>query len=363
MPSLTIPAVPRHVAPSPTRENLEYADLAIIDFAKVHTPEERAELATQVREALTAYGFFYVVNHGYTQSQNDRIFDIADVPFHSVPDEEKRTYACDMKGAGSYQGYKMKSLWHIDSGVQDQIEHYNINHDVTRKHHPKAVQPLLPEIEAFMRFNHFEVLNPILRLLAICMELPEETFVDQHDFDAKGESYVRFTRYYPRSEDDEQKTKNVWMKGHTDIGSVTVLWSQPISALQILCKDGKWRWIKHIDNALVINAGDAMEFLSGGFYTGTIHRVVQPPQDQRGLTRLGVFYFAMPHDDVKLVPHVESPVLQRHGVKRRCDDADAPTMQSWRQGRVKGYGLVQLKKREDGHEEEFVDGLAVKHYN
>lgn len=56
---------------------------------------------------------------------------------------------------------------------------------------------------------------------------------------------------YPRTEDEETKSNNVWLKGHTDIGSVTILWSQPISALQILSPDGKWRWIRHIDNALV----------------------------------------------------------------------------------------------------------------
>ncbi|EED80249.1 predicted protein [Postia placenta Mad-698-R] len=147
------------------------------------------------------------------------------------------------------------------------------------------------------------------------------------------------------------------------LGSVTILWSQPISALQILCSDGKWRWVKHIDNALVVNSGDAMDFLSGGFYKCTIHRVVQPPPDQRGLTRLGIFYFAMPHDDVKLVPRLDSPVLQRAGVRRRCSDDRAPTMKSWRQGRVRGYGFVQVKKREDGHEEEIVDGLPVTYFN
>ena len=55
-----------------------------------------------------------------------------------------------------------------------------------------------------------------------------------------------------------------------------------------------------------------MEFLSGGFYKATIHRVVQPPADQRGLIRLGMYYFALADDDVKLTP-VDSPVLQRKG--------------------------------------------------
>ena len=36
-----------------------------------------------------------------------------------------------------------------------------------------------------------------------------------------------------------------------DLGSVTILWSQPVTSLQILSPDGKWRYIKHIDNAFV----------------------------------------------------------------------------------------------------------------
>ena len=41
----------------------------------------------------------------------------------------------------------------------------SVNHDITRKQHPQAVRPLLPEIEAFAKFNHFQVLHPLLRLV------------------------------------------------------------------------------------------------------------------------------------------------------------------------------------------------------
>jgi len=104
-----------------------------------------------------------------------------------------------------------------------------------------------------------------------------------------------------------------------------------------------------------------MEYLSGGFYKATIHRVVQPPADQRNQTRLGVFYFSMPSDDVKLVPHMESPVLQEKGVLKELEGE--PTMGAWRKARSATYGLSQLKKREDGHEEEIIEGRVVTHYN
>ena len=57
------------------------------------------------------------------------------------------------------------------------------------QHHPKALQPVLPEIRTFAEHNHVNVLLPVLRLLALGMELPEETFVNTHGFDAKGETY------------------------------------------------------------------------------------------------------------------------------------------------------------------------------
>jgi isopenicillin N synthase-like dioxygenase len=107
---------------------VDYADLAIIDISKSDTEEGRAALAIEVREALLDYGFFYVVNHGYSQdqvrqffdivwiinvitTQTDRIFDIADLPFSAVSDSEKKIYAGTMKQSGSYQGYKLRQYW------------------------------------------------------------------------------------------------------------------------------------------------------------------------------------------------------------------------------------------------------------
>ncbi|CDO77353.1 hypothetical protein BN946_scf184787.g2 [Trametes cinnabarina] len=364
MPAPTIPYAPRYVPAPPTKEDLEWADLPIIDFSLSGTPEGRAALTPQVCHAMQTYGFMYVVNHGLTQAQNDRIFDIADIPFTQVPAEEMKRFTADIKGTGSYRGFKPREMWEIDNGVRDQLEHYNIHRSVTDlQDHPKALQPFPPEILAFTEFNHKKILEPILRILARGLELPEETFIKMHGFDDPSETYVRFMKYYPRTDEDEQKSKNVWLKGHTDIGTVTILWSQPVSALQIRCPDGKWRWVKHIDNVIVVNIGDSMEFLSGGYYKGTIHRVRQPPVDQQGYPRLGVFYFASANEDVLLKPLVYSPVLQRVGINRRFDDEKAPTMDQYRKGRTAAYGMSKLIKKDEVVEEQIIHGVPVRHYN
>ena len=107
---------------------MDFADLAIIDLSKAHTPEGRPELAPQLRDALRTNGFLYAINHGYTQAQvpitmsllpvtlssrdqRDRIFDIADVPFMAVPPEEMKIYAADIEKNGSYAGYKAPRYW------------------------------------------------------------------------------------------------------------------------------------------------------------------------------------------------------------------------------------------------------------
>ena len=71
----------------------------------------------------------------------------------------------------------------------------------------------------------------------------------------------------------------------------------------------------------------------------------------------------MPDDDVRLVPFVESPVLQRVGVKRTFADDEAPLMEQWRKGRTVTYGKTVLTKRDDGTEVEIISGVEVKHYN
>ncbi|KAG1814752.1 uncharacterized protein BJ212DRAFT_1481937 [Suillus subaureus] len=186
---------------------VEFADLPIIDLSKAQTPKGRAELYPHLRDALRTHSFLYVINHGYTQAQRDRIFDIAGVPFNDVSPDEKKTYTADVEEVGSYAGYKPHQFWKVDTDnqIRDQIENYAINLNVTKRPHPTALRPFLPELDDFARHNHFNILHPILRsilprvprrcfslqapsygLIALRLELPEEVLVEKHNFDRTG---------------------------------------------------------------------------------------------------------------------------------------------------------------------------------
>ncbi|OAX38740.1 Clavaminate synthase-like protein [Rhizopogon vinicolor AM-OR11-026] len=345
----TLPNVPHYEPAPPTKASLEYIDLEIIDFSKADTEEGRAALADQVKKGLRNQGFLYIVNHGYTQEETTRMFDIADVHFSCIPDDEKRKYTANMFETGSEAGFKPRKYWET-SGIPDHIEQYSYNRGVDMPEHPEALFPLLPEVDKLYNFSHFNVVYTILRLIARGLELPEDTLVNKHNWDHCNDCSIKFLKYHPST--DEAK---LLLNGHTDYGTITMLWSQPVAGLQIQTHEGEWRWIRHMDNAIVINIGDAMEFLTGGYYKATIHRVVQSPEDQRQYPRLGSIYFARADNDVTLVPLVESPVLQREGIERRWDDSHAPTMIKWGKERVMAFG-------KQGVDKVIISGVSVGYY-
>ncbi|KAF5363389.1 hypothetical protein D9756_000242 [Leucocoprinus leucothites] len=364
---MAVPDVPVYNHAPPTQENLEWADLATVDMSNADTVEGRKALVKQVHDAIKNEGFLYVVNHGFTPEQTKRMFDLANYAIENVNEEEKSHYVGNMREDGSYRGYKPRKFWHIANGVRDEIEQYNMNfRDILNRAHPKPLRPFVAEIDAFTKYAHFRIFNNLLRIIAMSLGLDEERFVKNHDHSAEAETFLRFVKYFPRPEEDEQKSQNVWLKGHTDLVSLTLLFSQPVSALQIMTKDGKWKWVKHVENAIVVNIGDAIEFLSGGYYQSTIHRVRQPPDDQRDYPRVGVIYFVSPHDDVELRPLIESPLVQQMDLtKMRFAGEKIPFMEEYRKSRVMNYGGLQPTRAGVRREveEENLGGVVVKHYN
>lgn len=134
--------------------------------------------------------------------QNDRIFDIADVPFSQVSEEEKGQYAGKIKETGLYSGYKLRQYWvcadhdgltWLDADIRSTstmayatksstltVRHMNyscslpipntpvVHHAIfDRQEYPKAMRPLLPEIRSFTEHNHFKILHPILQYVVL----------------------------------------------------------------------------------------------------------------------------------------------------------------------------------------------------
>jgi len=139
-----------------------------------------------------------------------------------------------------------------------------------------------------------------------------------HRYETFDTSYLRYMKYHARTKEQNEALDNIWLKGHSDFGSLTLLFRQPIVALQVRTPAGEWKYVKPYPESITVNIADTMQFLSNGFLKSSIHRVVAPPPDQAHLDRLGVLYFVRPGDDVKLVG-AESPVLRRENMLKGSD--------------------------------------------
>ncbi|GME40731.1 UPF0676 protein [Neofusicoccum parvum] len=310
--TITLP----YVQAPETSESLDWADLVALDLTKFDRPGGKQELARELSEAIQKIGFFYVTNHGLSKEDIDTQFALA-ASVLSLPDSEKLRYRAALE-AGDYNGWKPAGTRELIPGVRDNFEIYNIPKFIpehANRPHPEAVKQHWKTIEHFSKLVHENVVKKLLVILAIALGLDdEEWFLQRHRYEKSSGDHLRYMKYYARSQEENKKLGGVWLKGHSDMGSLTLLFRQPVAALQVLTNDGVWKWVRPQTDALTVNIADALQFLTNGYLKSSIHRVIAPPKDQSHINRLGVIYMVRIEDDVDLVPINDSPVLRERGL-------------------------------------------------
>nr|XP_031863873.1 uncharacterized protein CI109_000516 [Kwoniella shandongensis]KAA5530945.1 hypothetical protein CI109_000516 [Kwoniella shandongensis] len=346
-----------------TKENLDWADLPTIDLSKYSTPEGRQELAQTLIEAIRTKGFFYVINYGIPQSAVDRQFALG-AKFYDLPLEEKEKYTPDLEN-GEYNGYRPAGRSALGGNIRDRTEVYNIPKfdGYHPRDHPEVIKENIGEIEQFARSLHTNVLDPLHVLIAIALELPEDFFTNLHKYENPSEDHLRYMMYRHFSPEEIKKIGDgLYSVGHTDLGTLTLLFRQPVAALQIKDhKTGEWKWAKPLDGSLTVNTCDALSFLTGGYIKSTVS---VPPKDQNQYDRLGLLYFARPQNDLPLAT-VDSPLLKREGFSQNEFEQGGhkvPTMgefvklkQTWQQRKK-----VQHRELEN---QEIVPGFKGKYHD
>jgi isopenicillin N synthase-like dioxygenase len=349
--SKTLPEADHFVPVEPSKENIDFVSLHTIDLAQYEKgPEARAELAESVRLAMTTQGFFYLVNHGLSEEDISRQVDVGHTILGRTSQEEKVRLQARMVEDGSYHGFKPRGHWTFTGNVRDQVENFNIYRDMTAREQPAAMKPFIPEIQEFIEYTHKQILYKLLHLFGIALKLDDEKLlVKLHDYDNHDETWLRYMEYYDEySAEERGVTKGLWLGGHQDFTSLSILFSQPMSSLQVRDYDSdEWKYVKHVPGAVVVNAGEIMLWWTGNYFKAAIHRVVEPPEDQRGHNRSSVFYFCVPNDDVVINTLLDqSPVLREAGVQMAHEPENAPTSKEWSNGRIKitGRNAVWDKK-------------------
>lgn len=119
-----------------------------------------------------------------------------------------------------------------------------------------------------------KVVQKLLRIIAIALSLPDENqLAKDHKFAAKGEDQARYIKYEAIPVRDSQANDGIYAAKHTDVATLTLNFRQPIAGLQFLDEDGEFKWIKPWDDKIVVNGGDALSAITGGYFKTGVHRV------------------------------------------------------------------------------------------
>ena len=134
----------------------------------------------------------------------------------------------------------------------------------------------------------------LMQLFAHALGLENDHFsiyIDRH-------ISVLSAMYYP-DQPKPPKPGQLRAGAHTDFGTMTIL--KPDSApggLQVLTKDGSFKPVSVPPDAFVVNIGDMMARWTNDRWVSTMHRVVNPPLDQKlSAERLSLGFFHQPNYD------------------------------------------------------------------
>src|SRR5439155_25066144 len=67
--------------------------------------------------------------------------------------------------------------------------------------------------------------------------------------------------------------------------------------LKVLDRNGRWLEVPAVPGTFVVNIGDLMALWTNDRWSSTIHRVVNPPQEQAWRERYSIAFFHQPNHD------------------------------------------------------------------
>lgn len=270
-----------------------HIDLPRIDLKKLSSGDKAESNA--LFKTCTETGFF-LLNLKEADGSNDLLKEVEDTfqvskSFFTSPEEEKRIFPL----LPSNLGYKQMGGTKIEDGSPDRCEIYGFPQDdllglgESNNRIPPAFDSNRALLTSCLRRMH-SVAETICRHLDAHLDLPKGTFEAIHSIDKASPSSMRFL-HMPPQEPSNLKTS---LMGHTDNGSITVLFNI-IGGLQILPPhSSEWKYVRPEPGCAIINLGDTMVQWSGGVLRSNMHRVVPPPGAQAASDRYSLAYVLKP---------------------------------------------------------------------
>ncbi len=262
----------------------------------------------KIKAACINIGFFQVTGHGISQKNIKDICKVGNKFFNSSEKNKKKLSPKKWNPSNQnvYRGYfpndvngkegldigDLKVTQKYAQKLKNQyIEYLNLNKSIDRK----SIKVLSDY------FDNVFILGEVL--FKSIIKLYKNDVNSKKAFTRlKTLSTLRFN-YYPKQTKPVEISKQdgiaLGCETHVDSGIFTILYQDKKGGLQVQNRNTKkWHNIPFNKNALVVNTGRALEFLSKGKYKATNHRVLWNKKK-----RMSIPFFLEPSYDFKMNPN------------------------------------------------------------
>jgi len=264
------------------------------------------ETINKIKKACINIGFFQVTGHGISQKNIKNICNVGNKFFNSSEKNKRKLSPkkWNSKNRNIYRGYfpndvngkegldigDLKVTQNYAQRLKNQyIEYINLTKSIDNK----SIKILSNY------FDNIFILGEVL-FKSIIKLYKKNTNTSKKAFSRlKTLSTLRFN-YYPSQtkpvEISKQDGVALGCETHVDSGIFTILYQDKKGGLQVQNrKTKKWHNVPFNKNALIINTGRALEFLSKGKFKATNHRVLWNKKK-----RMSIPFFFEPSFDFKM---------------------------------------------------------------
>ena len=262
--------------------------LPIIDMTGVRAGNatDIARVASQIHEACTGAGFFYIANHGLPDAIIADAVREAQGFFHQ-PVEKKREVAINAR----HRGFNaLGDALMYEATKPDYKEFYTMGLELPDTD-PDVVagEPLRgpnnwpldrPGLRTAMT-AYYDAIGAcgvdLLRAVAVSLGATPDFFADKY---AKRLQRTQIIYYPPHPE--RADADQFGLAPHTDFGCITLLWQDDSGGLEVLERQSKtWIPATPIPGTLVVNVADLLQRWTNDRYASTPHRVVNKSGRER----------------------------------------------------------------------------------
>lgn len=262
-------------------------------------PEGRAAVMRSVRRALEGSGFLYVRGLPVAPTLVQGAF-AAMRRFFALPLEAKRRHDCAADTGFGYQGLEVASLQ--AQSPPDLKESFTMRNALAVESSVAWPDASFRETAVGFYRSSTVAAYRMLEILGGCLEQPANFFGSRHT----GQNITLRFLHYPANLMPRGSQRGTG--GHTDSGSITLVFQQDVEGLEVCGMDGTWHRAPLVPGCALVNTGDLMQRWTNDRFRSTLHRVlpIEGPRDRYSIA------LSMDPDAAVKVECLQSCVARNH---------------------------------------------------